>query len=89
MANYDLNAPKRATNVSVNSDLLRQAKELGVNVSALAERSLATLVGELKAQRWEKENALAIDAYNTAIAKSGLWNDEPRHTIWMSLGEAE
>jgi antitoxin CcdA len=88
MANYDLSAPKKATNVSVNSDLLRQAKELGVNVSALVERNLAVFVAELKAQRWEKENASAIDAYNASIAKNGVWCDETRHNLWMSAGEA-
>jgi antitoxin CcdA len=72
MANYDLNAPKKATNVSVNSDLLRQAKALGVNVSALAERSLAAHVKEIKISRWQEENKEAIESYNAMIRKEGI-----------------
>jgi antitoxin CcdA len=72
MANYDLSAPKKATNVSVNSDLLRQAKELGVNVSALAERSLAAHIKEIKIARWQEENKAAIESYNAMIRKEGV-----------------
>ncbi len=72
MANYDLKAPKKATNVSVNSDLLRQAKELGVNVSALVEKELAARVKEIKIARWEEENKVAIESYNAMIRKEGI-----------------
>jgi antitoxin CcdA len=85
MANYDLNAPKKATNVSVNSDLLRQAKELGVNVSALTEQSLAARVKDIKIARWEEENKEAIESYNAMIARDGLWLNKARSKIWSKL----
>jgi antitoxin CcdA len=85
MANYDLSAPKKATNVSVNSDLLRQAKELGVNVSALVERNLAEHIKTLKIERWEAENKDAIESYNAMIERDGLWLNKARSKIWSKL----
>jgi antitoxin CcdA len=88
MANYDLSAPKKATNVSVNSDLLRQAKELGVNVSALVELNLAEHIKTLKIARWEEENKEAIDSYNAMIARDGLWLNKARSKLWSKLAAA-
>ncbi len=31
---YDIHAPKKATNLSLNSDLLQKARDLKVNLSA-------------------------------------------------------
>ena len=35
---YDINAPKKATNLSLNSDLLQKARSLKVNLSATLEQ---------------------------------------------------
>ena len=57
---YDLSAPKKSANLSVNSDLLAQAKQLGINLSALMEQTLAQRVKELKVQAWLEDNRGAI-----------------------------
>ena len=61
---YDVGAPKKAANLSVNSDLLAQAKKLGINISAVLEHSLADKVKMLKAEAWKRENKEAIEEYN-------------------------
>lgn len=66
---------KRATNLSINSDLLAQAKELGVNLSALLERSLAEEVRSIKTKAWLEENAKAIEAYNEGVNANGSFGD--------------
>jgi antitoxin CcdA len=38
---FNPKAPKRATNVSINSDLLTKARGLKINLSATLERALA------------------------------------------------
>ena len=68
---YSTDAPKKATNLSVNSDLLRQAKEYGINLSAALEKSLEELVRKEKEKHWLEENREAIDAYNERIKKYG------------------
>jgi antitoxin CcdA len=69
---FDTSAPKKATNLSINSDLLRQAKELHINLSQTVEDHLANVVREAKQQQWLAENAGFIAAYNKRIEKEGL-----------------
>lgn len=37
---YNSAAPKKAANLSINSDLLRKTRELNINLSATLERAL-------------------------------------------------
>ncbi|MFA5372352.1 MAG: type II toxin-antitoxin system CcdA family antitoxin [Sideroxydans sp.] len=69
---FDISAPKKATNLSINSDLLRQAKELHINLSQTVEDYLSSLVRQAKQQQWLAENAEFIAAYNKRIEKEGL-----------------
>ena len=72
---FDSNAPKKATNVSINSDLLQQAKILKINLSATLENELAQRVQQKKREQWLKENRLAMDDYNTFVEKNGVFSD--------------
>ncbi len=38
---YDLNARKQTVSLSINADLVAKSKELGINISKLAEEALA------------------------------------------------
>ena len=70
--------PKRATNVSVRSDLLIAAREAGVNLSATLERALAEELAEVKRKKWREDNRDAIAAYNEHIDKHGVFSDDVR-----------
>lgn len=72
---YNLESPKRATNLSVNSDLLTQAKRLGINLSALFEQSLADKVKQMKSELWLAENRDAIAVYNNDVLEHGVFSD--------------
>jgi len=41
---YDLTAPQKPTNLSLNSDLLKKARELKVNLSATLDGSRSLLI---------------------------------------------
>lgn len=69
---FDASAPKRPTNVSLNSDLLEQAKTLGINVSRACERGLAEQIAELRDKRWLEENREAIESSNAYVEAHGL-----------------
>jgi antitoxin CcdA len=69
---FDRDAPKKATNVSLNSDLLAKAKEHGINVSRACERGLAEELARLRAKEWAEENRDAIRSANDFIEKHGL-----------------
>lgn len=72
MSYFDLVAPKKAVNLSLNSDLLRQLKALDINLSQKVEQYLGELLRETKRQQWLAENQAAIAAYNQCIAEEGL-----------------
>lgn len=72
---YDAAAPKRAANLSVNRDLLEQARRLGVNLSQLLEERLVEVVREKGRRRWLEENREAIEAYNQRVERRGVFSD--------------
>lgn len=65
-------APKRATNLTLNVKVLDMAKELGMNVSQTVDALLAEEVHRRYWERWNEENKEAIAAYNARIEKEGL-----------------
>ncbi|MDB6106060.1 MAG: CcdB antidote CcdA [Gammaproteobacteria bacterium] len=69
---------KRATNVSIRSDLLDAAREAGVNLSATLERALAEELATLQRTRWREENRDAIAAYNDYVEEHGTFSDGVR-----------
>lgn len=78
IAQFDTAAPKKATNLSINADLLRQAKELNINISQAVEQHLAVLVREARRQQWLVENNGAINVYNQRIESQGVFSDSLR-----------
>ncbi len=75
---YDVNAVKKASNLSINSDLLRQAKAFDINLSATLELALKSKIKELQTQRWLKENRESISTYNDSVAEGGVFSDDLR-----------
>ena len=75
---YDKEAPKRATNLSINGDLLEKARALNINLSATLEQSLAALVKTKQQQIWLAENKQTIDAYNQQVELDGTFSDTLR-----------
>jgi len=71
----DPDAPKKAVNLSINSDLLRQARELKINLSKMLETQLEEIIRRERARRWQENNREAIEAHNRFVEKYGLFND--------------
>jgi len=72
---YNLNAPKKPTNLTINSDLLNKAKELKINISSVLEHALAERVTQSERDAWLQENAESISIYNEHINKFGAFSD--------------
>jgi len=75
---YNTQAPKKPTNVSINSDLLAQAKELKINLSATLENALTDLVNAKQQELWKQKNKAAIEAYNQLVEENGVFGDDLR-----------
>ncbi|WP_323813409.1 type II toxin-antitoxin system CcdA family antitoxin [Cellvibrio sp. NN19] len=75
LAVYDQNAPKKPTNLSINSDLLKKAKDLEINLSATLEQALTNQIKAKQAQQWLEQNKDSIAAYNKAVDENGVFSD--------------
>ncbi len=69
---------KRAINLSIDSDLLREAKSLGINLSRFAEDKLAEEVKRRRWETWRAKNRDAIEAYNRFVERYGIFGEEYR-----------
>jgi antitoxin CcdA len=76
---FNTNAPKKAANLSVNSELLNQAKALHINLSATLERALAKAVHDKLRQQWLEDNQQSIASYNHRIESEGCFSDNLRN----------
>jgi antitoxin CcdA len=72
---YDTQAPKKSTNLSINSDLLQQAKNHRINLSKALEQRLVEMLLEEKRREWREENREAIEDYNKRIEAGGVFSD--------------
>lgn len=75
---YNVNSPKKATNLTINSELLSLAKKLNINISSVLEKALVEIVKQKKREQWLKANQKAIEIYNETINEHGLFSDEMR-----------
>jgi antitoxin CcdA len=69
---------KKATNVSIRSDLLDAARDMKINLSKEFEHHLEEVVRKNRAEQWLKDNREAFDAYNRYVETHGIWSDEYR-----------
>ncbi|WHZ11147.1 MAG: hypothetical protein OJF60_001586 [Burkholderiaceae bacterium] len=65
-------APKKATNLSLNAEVLKMAKELGMNISQTVDALLAEEVKRRYWEKWRDDNREAFAAYNERIRREGL-----------------
>lgn len=63
---------RRPTNISLDSAMIEEAKELGINISRACEQGLARQISDERGRRWLEENREAIEASNAYVAEHGL-----------------
>lgn len=73
-------SPRRATNVSLPTDTVTAAKELGINISQACETGLAAAVKKERERRWKEENREKIEWWNRWLEENGLPYAE--HRLW-------
>jgi antitoxin CcdA len=76
---FNPKAPKKSTNLSINSDLLTQAKQNNINLSRALEQRLVEMLLEENRCKWREKNKEAIEAYNRRIEVSGVFSDNLRN----------
>lgn len=73
-ANHKPPVSKKSANLSIDSELLRAAKKLDINLSQTLEERLTELVNVAQRRQWLEENRPAIDAYNRSIEQRGVFS---------------
>ncbi len=77
-AAYNTQAPKKAANLSLNSELLAEAKRLNVNLSRTMEKALIQEVSKRLRAEWLEQNSEAINACNEFTETYGMFSDSHR-----------
>lgn len=67
-------ARKRKTSLTLDAKALEGAKELGINVSAVAETAIIKAVAETRRNKWLAENADAFTAQSD-------WHERHGHPL--------
>lgn len=63
---------RKSANLSIDADLLAEAKALSVNVSRAAEDGIARAVKAEKERLWKIENREALESWNAYVEEHGL-----------------
>ena len=72
---FNPTAPKKWANLSINADILQQAKQLNINLSQTLAQHLAEIVRQAQRSQWLEENKNALDEYNHRIETRGTFSD--------------
>ena len=77
-AGYNLEARKRPVNLTLNEDLVQQAKGVTDNLSGIVESLLADFVTKEQKKRMDKAKTIkaTIESWNDFNAKLGSFSDE-------------
>jgi antitoxin CcdA len=63
---------RQSVNTSIDSQLISDAKALGINISRAAEEGIAKAISAEKTRRWQEENKEAIESSNEYVRRNGL-----------------
>lgn len=59
-------------NLTLDADIAASARELGLNMSRLAETAIAAAAKQERNRQWRAENQAALDDYAEEIDREGL-----------------
>lgn len=63
---------RKSTNLSVDVQLIEEARDLDINISRAAEEGIARAVAHEKGRLWKIENRDAINSWNRYVDDHGL-----------------
>jgi antitoxin CcdA len=67
-----IDRPKKLTKVSLDCELVEQAKHLEINLSQSCEAGLRKEVSKALSEQWLKENSGEIQKWNEWVEKNGM-----------------
>ena len=73
---YNTKAPRRAVNLTANSELVNMVRNEKGNLSNLFEQCMIAFLSERELTRWKEESKAAFDSYNHMIAERGSVSED-------------
>lgn len=70
--------PKKSTSLSINKELLAEARNLQLNLSAILESALAERIHQEKHNQWRQQNREGIETCNKLSQQNGLFSGHHR-----------
>jgi antitoxin CcdA len=64
---------KKAVNLSIDAELVAEARAAGTNLSAVLESALREALRERRRKEWLEKNRAAITASNAELERKGAW----------------
>ncbi len=59
-------------NLTIDASVLAEARDLGINMSRVADEAIERATRAERTRRWQEENAEAIRHYNEMIERDGI-----------------
>jgi antitoxin CcdA len=81
MTLYDTKAAKRRVNVTLNGDLVAQAREAGLNLSALAQAAVAAALDRLARAKLAADISQACRVHEVYLAEYGSLGEAVREEL--------
>lgn len=75
---HNHSAAKKPANLSLNQELLAEARRLKINLSATLEKALTAEIKARQEQEWLEKNSESLEACNDFSDKHGLFSDSFR-----------
>lgn len=69
---------KKTVSVTVEPTLLQQARDVGLNLSAILTAALRQEIRTVAAENWKRENSAGLQELNRITEEHGLLSDEYR-----------
>ena len=63
---------KIKVNLTIDKAHVAEARDLGINMSAVAGEAIAEALKAERQRRWKEENRAAIEAYNAWVEENGV-----------------
>lgn len=64
---------KKAINLTIDAELLAEARACGTNLSSVLETALREQLKQQRWQKWREDNRAAIEASNAQLERDGPW----------------
>ncbi len=63
---------RKPTNISLDTQLVAEAKRLGINISRACETGLSQQIAFEYGRIWKQDNAAALESSNAYVERNGL-----------------